>query len=76
MKHSYDLRPSSTMTAETPKPAKSDLHLYTAGTPNGQKASCVLEELGLEYTVHKIDISKGEQKEEWYLEINRMLLLS
>jgi glutathione S-transferase len=46
------------------------IELYTSGTPNGQKASCVLEELGLSYTVHKIDLAKDEQKQDWYLKIN------
>jgi glutathione S-transferase len=31
------------------------------------------EELGLKYTVHKIDISKNTQKEEWFLKICRKL---
>lgn len=30
---------------------KTDIHLYTAGTPNGIKVSILLEELGLEYEV-------------------------
>lgn len=49
---------------------KSDIALYTSGTPNGQKASITLEELGLSYQVHNIQISKNVQKEDWYLEIN------
>lgn len=32
-------------------PTKTDIHLYTTGTPNGYKASILLEELGLEYKV-------------------------
>ncbi|KAL4418808.1 hypothetical protein ABPG77_006777 [Micractinium sp. CCAP 211/92] len=48
----------------------SPLTLYTAGTPNGWKASICLEELGLQYSVHRIDLGKGEQKEDWYLKIN------
>lgn len=47
------------------------IKLYTAGTPNGQKVNIALEELGLEYEVHKIEIAKNVQKEPWYLEINR-----
>lgn len=47
------------------------MYRYTAGTPNGQKISCTLEELGIKYNVHKIDISKNEQKQDWFLEINR-----
>ncbi|CCO28633.1 glutathione S-transferase [Rhizoctonia solani AG-1 IB] len=48
--------------------------LYTVGTPNGFKASIILEELkaayGLEYAVQKIDFQKNEQKEPWFLKIN------
>lgn len=46
------------------------IDLYTAPTPNGWKVSIALEELGLPYEVHAIDLSKGEQKEPWFLEIN------
>jgi GSH-dependent disulfide-bond oxidoreductase len=35
--------------------------LYTWGTPNGHKISIALEELGLEYAVNKIDITRDEQ---------------
>ena len=45
---------------------------YTAGTPNGHKISCTLEELGVPCNVQKIDIAKNVQKEEWFLKINRM----
>jgi glutathione S-transferase len=44
--------------------------LYTAGTPNGRKASITLEELGLEYRVHHISFKTKEQKEPWYLKLN------
>ncbi len=37
------------------------IHLYTWATPNGRKASVMLEELGLPYETHPIDISKDEQ---------------
>jgi hypothetical protein len=30
-----------------------------------------LEELGLQYNVHKLEFSKNQQKEPWFLEINR-----
>ncbi|KAM0436258.1 hypothetical protein ACHAQK_007832 [Fusarium lateritium] len=49
---------------------KTDITLYTEGTPNGLKASIVLEEIGLEYKVVTLDLSKHEQKEAWYLDIN------
>src|SRR5512143_3673260 len=37
------------------------IDLYTWTTPNGRKVSIALEELGLPYSAHAIDISKGEQ---------------
>ena len=37
------------------------IDLYTWGTPNGRKVSILLEELGLPYRVHAIDITKGDQ---------------
>ncbi|MFW6031715.1 MAG: glutathione S-transferase family protein [Myxococcota bacterium] len=46
------------------------IDLYTAPTPNGHKASVTLEELGLPYTVHPIDLGRGEQKEAWYTKLN------
>ncbi len=46
------------------------IDLYTAPTPNGWKASIVLEELGLPYTVHALDLGTLQQKEPWYLKIN------
>jgi GST-like protein len=46
------------------------IDLYTAPTPNGWKASIMLEELELPYTVQPIDLGKLVQKEDWYLAIN------
>lgn len=37
------------------------IDLYTFTTPNGRKASIMLEEVGLPYGVHRIDITKNEQ---------------
>jgi GST-like protein len=37
------------------------IDLYTWATPNGRKVSIALEELGLPYRVHAIDISRGDQ---------------
>jgi GST-like protein len=48
----------------------SSIDLYTFTTPNGRKISIALEELGLDYTVHKIDITKGEQFTPEYIAIN------
>lgn len=46
------------------------IDLYTARTPNGFKITVLLEELGLDYTVHPIELSSKAQKEEWFLKIN------
>src|SRR3954470_22528414 len=46
------------------------IDLYTAPTPNGHKASVTLEELGLPYTVHAINLGTNEQKQEWFLKLN------
>jgi GST-like protein len=46
------------------------IELYTWGTPNGRKVSIMLEECGLAYRVHKIDIGKGEQSAPEFLAIN------
>jgi GST-like protein len=37
------------------------IDLYTWTTPNGRKVSIMLEECGLDYSVHPVDIGKGEQ---------------
>ncbi len=46
------------------------IDLYTWATPNGRKVSIMLEELGLDYTVHEVDISKGEQHEPAFLAVS------
>lgn len=46
------------------------IDLYTWGTPNGRKVSVMLEETGLDYTVHPIDIGKGEQFSSEFLKIS------
>jgi GST-like protein len=46
------------------------IHLYTWITPNGRKVSIMLEEIGLPYEVHAIDLTRGEQLRPAYLEIN------
>jgi GST-like protein len=50
-----------------------DLHYWP--TPNGHKITIFLEEAGLPYTIHKVDIGKGEQFKPEFLAIapnNRM----
>ena len=46
------------------------IDLYTWTTPNGRKVSIMLEECGLPYRVHKVDIGKGEQFRPEFLAIN------
>jgi len=45
------------------------IDLYTYATPNGLKASIGLEEFGLPYAVHAVDIMKNEQLKPEFLRI-------
>ncbi|MUL37468.1 glutathione binding-like protein [Gloeocapsopsis dulcis] len=46
------------------------IDLYTFTTPNGRKASIMLEEVELPYNVHVIDITKNDQFTSEYVAIN------
>ncbi len=46
------------------------IDLYSWATPNGHKAHIMLEETGLPYRLHKVDIGKGEQFRPEFLAIN------
>jgi GST-like protein len=46
------------------------IELYTWKTSNGRKATIMLEECGLPYNVHPIDISKNEQFRPEFVKIN------
>ena len=46
------------------------IELYTWPTPNGQKIHIALEELGLPYTVHAVNIGEGDQFAPEFLAIN------
>jgi len=46
------------------------IDLYYAGTPNGQKMTLCLEELGLPYRLHRIALMKGEQFAPDFLKIS------
>ncbi|WP_299405485.1 glutathione S-transferase N-terminal domain-containing protein [Acaryochloris sp. IP29b_bin.148] len=46
------------------------IHLYTYTTPNGRKPAILLEEMGLPYTIHKIDLSQGEQFTPAFVSLN------
>ncbi len=45
------------------------IDLYTAATPNGWKASVALEEMNLDYKVHAIKLTEGEQKQPEFLKL-------
>src|SRR6516225_8494060 len=53
-----------------PKERKKMIDLYAWGTPNGRKVSIALEELGMPFNVHMIDILKGEQFSPGFLALN------
>ncbi|KZP33506.1 glutathione S-transferase [Athelia psychrophila] len=63
-------------TAEPAIVRQKPLILYTGKTPNGYQASILLEELravygsSIDYEVYKINFSKKEHKEPWFLKIN------
>ncbi|MDX1541388.1 MAG: glutathione S-transferase N-terminal domain-containing protein [Geminicoccaceae bacterium] len=46
------------------------IDLYTWPTPNGHKVHIMLEECGLSYTVHPIDIGAGDQFDPAFLKIS------
>ncbi len=46
------------------------IELYTWTTPNGRKVSIMLEELGLPYNVHEINITKDDQFDPDFLMIS------
>jgi GST-like protein len=46
------------------------LQLYSLPTPNGVKVSIMLEEIGLPYEAHRVDIGKGDQRTPEFLALN------
>ena len=46
------------------------IDLFTWTTPNGRKISIMLEEIGLDYTVHDINLGEQEQKRPEFLAMN------
>jgi glutathione S-transferase len=51
-------------------PASPNITLYTGQSPNGIKISITLAELGLPYTIRKVDMTTNEQKSPWFTSIN------
>ena len=46
------------------------IDLYTSATPNGWKITIALEELGLPYELHPVDLVKGDQHKADFLALN------
>ncbi len=46
------------------------IDLYTAATANGHRAAIALEESGLAYRAHKLNLQAGDQRKPEYLKIN------
>ncbi|MDA7586816.1 glutathione S-transferase N-terminal domain-containing protein [Alphaproteobacteria bacterium] len=46
------------------------IDFYTWTTPNGRKVSILLEELGVDYEVHSINITQGDQNSRAFLKIS------
>ncbi len=58
------------ITAKWPAQHPDRLQLYSLPTPNGVKASIMLEETGLPYEVHKVDFATNDQLSPAYLSLN------
>ena len=58
------------ITARWPAQHPERLQLYSLPTPNGVKVSIMLEEIGLPYEVHLIDIGKNESWTPEFLSLN------
>ncbi len=46
------------------------IELFTADTPNGKKISIMLEEIGFEYKVTKVDLNNNDQFNEEFIKIS------
>jgi glutathione S-transferase len=46
------------------------IEFYTWFTPNGRKVAILLEELGIEYNTHSVNIGKDEQFDPEFLKIS------
>ena len=58
------------ITARWPAEHPDRLQLYSLPTPNGVKVSIMLEEIGLPYEIHAINIGKNESHEPAFLSLN------
>ncbi|MFN6979877.1 MAG: glutathione S-transferase N-terminal domain-containing protein, partial [Gemmobacter sp.] len=58
------------ITARWPARNPDAIQLYSLATPNGQKVAIVLEELGLAYDAHRVNILEGDQFDPGFLAIS------
>ena len=58
------------VTARWPALHPERLQLYSMPTPNGVKVSIMLEEIGLAYEAHRVELSRDEQLTPEYLSLN------
>lgn len=58
------------ITARWPARDPGRIQLYSLATPNGVKVSIMLEETGLAYEAHRIDIGQGESHTPEFLSLN------
>ena len=58
------------ITAKWPPLHPERLQLYSLPTPNGVKASIMLEETGLPYEAHRVSFDSGDQKSAAFLSLN------
>src|SRR5205085_8941254 len=66
------LRAAAGLTSRFLRGGSPMIDLYAAGTSNGMRARIALEECGLKYNWHPIDLAKGEHKTPQYLALNPM----
>ena len=58
------------ITARWPAAHPDRIQLYSLPTPNGVKASIMLEETGLPYEVHLVDFAQDDQKSDAFVSLN------
>jgi GST-like protein len=58
------------ITARWPAVHPDRLQLYSLATPNGQKVTIALEEMGVPYEAHYVDFGTNDQKSEAFLSLN------
>ena len=51
------------------------IDLHAAPTSNGLRAKIMLDETGLDYTLHPVNLAEGENKSDDYLALNPMGLI-